>query len=98
MRSSVEHFCQQILEITASNSDVLMKFPMSLNKPASGLPLNKIGDAFKDVRLPKAVREKSTNQNPFEQNINQLHEIQKIERKRKSSSCRCCKSLVLSGF
>lgn len=75
----------QILEITTSNSDVLTKFPILMNKSASGLPLDKIGEAFKDVKLPKAVREKLINQNPLEQNINQLHEIQKIERKRKSS-------------
>lgn len=55
------------------------------NKSVSGFPLNKIGEAFKDVKLPKATREKLMNPNPFEQNINQLHEIQKVEKKRKSS-------------
>lgn len=61
-----------------------MKFPIMMNKSAvSGLPLNRIGETFKDVKLPRAVREKLVNQNPFEQNINQLLEIQKLERKRK---------------
>lgn len=63
--------------------NVLFKFPMIYQKSNSGIPLYSVSESFRDVKLPKDVKCKTTDKNPFSQNVNQLTEIHNIDKKSK---------------
>lgn len=66
--------------MSTANLDVLLKFPIS-TRSSTGIQLSSIGDCFKDMKLPKSVRSRIVGRNPFVQNVTQLREILKIDRK-----------------
>ena len=71
----------QSIDMNSTSLDALLRFPMS-SKPMNGaILLNSVADAFKDVKLSENVRNKTTNQNPFQHNVNQLREILKVDKK-----------------
>lgn len=70
----------QTIDVSNTNLDTLLRFPVS-SKPVSGIPLNNIADAFKDVKLPENIRNRTANRNPFQHHVNQLREILKVDRK-----------------
>lgn len=60
---------------------VLFKFPMVYQKSHAMTPLYSGSESFRDVKLPRDVREKTNDKNPFIQNVNQLMEVQNIDKK-----------------
>lgn len=68
-----------MIDMSTANIDLLLKFPIS-PKPG-GIQLNATGEIFRDVKLSKTAKSKLDDRNPFVQNVNQLREAVKIERK-----------------
>lgn len=61
--------------------NVLFKFPIVYQKNNSGIPLYSVSETFRDVKLPNDLKEKLADKNPFTQNVNQLIEINEINKK-----------------
>lgn len=65
--------------MSTANIDLLLKFPIS-PKPGD-IQLSATGEIFRDVKLSKTTKSKLDDRNSFVQNVNQLREALKIDRK-----------------